>query len=131
MAAEPIGLLIAATIPANVAESIELLADGIGQAAREGGCPIVGGDLTGGDRISLTMTVLGVAPAPVGRGGAKVGEFALGNRKVGGAWCGSTRLARWRTSVGRTFASILTPRRAPGRSSLAGGAGCHGHARPV
>jgi thiamine-monophosphate kinase len=50
MAAEPIGLLVAATVPATVAETIESLADGIGQAAREVACPIVGGDLTGGDR---------------------------------------------------------------------------------
>ncbi len=73
VAAEPIGLLIAATIPAGIAESIEMLADGIGIAARESGCPIVGGDLTGGDRISLTMTVLGAAASPVGRDGARVG----------------------------------------------------------
>jgi thiamine monophosphate kinase len=65
MAADPIGLLIAATIPAGVAESIEQLADGIGQAARDSGCPIVGGDLTGGDRISLTMTVLARPPRSV------------------------------------------------------------------
>ena len=74
VAAEPIGLLIAATIPASVTESIEMLADGIGMAARDCSCPIVGGDLTGGDRISLTMTVLGAAFAPVDRAGAKVGQ---------------------------------------------------------
>jgi thiamine-monophosphate kinase len=84
MAAEPIGLLVAATIPAAVAETIELLADGIGQAARDVGCPIVGGDLTGGDRISLTMTVLGTATAPVGRGGAKVGDSLWVTGRLGG-----------------------------------------------
>ena len=84
MAADPIGLLIAATIPAGIAESIELLADGIGQAARDAGCPIVGGDLTGGDRISLTMTVLGSAAPPVGRGGAKVGDALWVTGRLGG-----------------------------------------------
>jgi thiamine-monophosphate kinase len=84
VAAEPIGLLIAATIPANIAESIEELADGIGQAARECGCPIVGGDLTGGDRISLTITVLGAATAPVGRGGARVGDGIWVTGRLGG-----------------------------------------------
>lgn len=74
VAAEPLGLLIAATIPAGVAESIELLADGIGLAARGSNCPIVGGDLTGGDRISLTITVLGSTAAPVSRAGARVGN---------------------------------------------------------
>ena len=84
MAADPIGLLVAATIPAPVSEEIELLADGIGQAARDAGCPIVGGDLTGGDRISLTMTVLGTAAKPVGRGGAKVGHSLWVTGRLGG-----------------------------------------------
>ena len=84
MAADPIGLLIAATIPAGIAESIELLADGIGQAARDSSCPIVGGDLTGGDRISLTMTVLGSAAPPVGRAGARVGDSIWVTGKLGG-----------------------------------------------
>jgi thiamine-monophosphate kinase len=84
MAADPIGLLIAATIPAGIAETIEALADGIGQAARDGGCPIVGGDLTGGDRISLTMTVLGTADPPVGRSGAKVGDGIWVTGRLGG-----------------------------------------------
>jgi len=84
MAAEPLGLLIAATIPASIAESIESLADGIGQAARDSACPIVGGDLTGGDRISLTMTVLGAAAPPVGRAGAKIGDGIWVTGRLGG-----------------------------------------------
>lgn len=84
MAAEPIGLLLAATVPAGVAETIETLADGIGQAARDSGCPIVGGDLTGGDRISLTMTVLGTAEPPIGRDGARVGDGVWVTGRFGG-----------------------------------------------
>jgi thiamine-monophosphate kinase len=84
VAAEPMGLLIAATIPASIAESIEMLADGIGLAARECGCPIVGGDLTGGDRISLTMTVLGAAPEPLGRDGARPGHAIWVTGRLGG-----------------------------------------------
>lgn len=84
MAADPIGLLIAATIPAGVAETIEQLAEGIGHAARAAGCPIVGGDLTGGDRISLTMTVLGTANPPIGRDGAHVGDGVWVTARLGG-----------------------------------------------
>jgi thiamine-monophosphate kinase len=84
MAAEPVGLLVAATIPATVAETIESLADGIGQAARDASCPIVGGDLTGGDRVSLTITVLGSAATPVGRAGAKVGDSLWVTGRLGG-----------------------------------------------
>jgi thiamine-monophosphate kinase len=84
VAAEPIGLLIAVTIPADITSSIEGLADGIGLAARESGCPIVGGDLTGGDRISLTMTVLGQAASPLGRGGARAGDALWVTGRLGG-----------------------------------------------
>jgi thiamine-monophosphate kinase len=84
MAADAVGLLIAATIPAGIAETIEQLADGIGQAARDSGCPIVGGDLTGGDRISLTMTVLGAANPPISRSGAKVGDRVWVTGRLGG-----------------------------------------------
>lgn len=84
MAADPVGLLIAATIPADVAETIESLADGIGQAARDTGTPIVGGDLTGGDRISLTLTVLGSANPPIGRSSAKVGDRVWVTGRLGG-----------------------------------------------
>lgn len=85
MAAEPLGILVAATLPADVAENIEALADGIGQAARNHDCPIVGGDLTGGDRISLTMTVLGTARPPVGRGGARPGDGVWMTGRLGAA----------------------------------------------
>jgi thiamine-monophosphate kinase len=84
VAAEPIGLLIAATIPADIAVSIEMLADGMGLAARESCCPIVGGDLTGGDRISLTMTALGASPSPLGRGGARPGDAIWVTGRLGG-----------------------------------------------
>jgi thiamine-monophosphate kinase len=74
MASDPLGLLIAATVPAGIVEEIESLADGIGLAARDCGCPIIGGDLNGGDRISLTMTVLGAADPPIRRSGALPGH---------------------------------------------------------
>ena len=84
VAAEPIGLLIAATVPANIAPTIEELADGIGSAARQSGCPIVGGDLTGGDRISLTMTAMGAAVSPIGRNGARLGDGLWLTGRLGG-----------------------------------------------
>jgi thiamine-monophosphate kinase len=84
MAANPLGLLVALTVPAAVAERIEELADGIGDAARAAACPIVGGDLTHGDRISLTITVLGTAVSPVGRAGARPGDALYVTGRLGG-----------------------------------------------
>ncbi|HEX9563339.1 MAG TPA: thiamine-phosphate kinase [Gemmatimonadaceae bacterium] len=84
MAATPAGLLVAATIPLDVAAEIESLADGIGAAARVARCPIVGGDLNRGDRISLTTTVLGSVVEPVRRRGARAGDAIYVTGRLGG-----------------------------------------------
>ena len=110
MAAEPIGLLIAATIPAGVAETIESLADGIGQAARDAGCPIVGGDLTGGDRISLTMTVLGSAAPPVDAVGCEGRGLALGHRPAWAVRVRGSRAARRASCLRRNICPALRTR---------------------
>jgi thiamine monophosphate kinase len=41
---------------------------------RETGTPIVGGDLTGGAELSITVTVLGTAERPLTRSGARAGD---------------------------------------------------------
>lgn len=84
MAATPLGLLVAASVPPDVAASIEELADGIGAAAAGAACGIVGGDLTRGDRISLTVTVLGTARRPVFRSGARGGHRLYVTGRLGG-----------------------------------------------
>ena len=48
MAAEPLGILVALTLPKKWSGRVEELADGIGEAARESSAKIVGGDLSGG-----------------------------------------------------------------------------------
>lgn len=84
MAASPLGLLVAAAIPTDIARRVEALADGIGLASRVAGCPIVGGDLTRDDRISLTITVLGMAASPVRRVGARPGDGLYVTGELGG-----------------------------------------------
>lgn len=99
MAASPLGMLVAATIPSTLAERIEELADGLGDAARLGGCPIVGGDLTRAERASLTITVLGSAAAPVGRGGARPGDALYVTGRLGGPGAAIASLAAGRSPL--------------------------------
>jgi thiamine-monophosphate kinase len=84
MAAEPLGMLIAATLQSSLAGDLDELADGIAEAARAASCPIVGGDLTRGDRLSLTVTVLGTCTQPVRRSGAAAGQDIVVTGELGG-----------------------------------------------
>lgn len=82
MAADPLGLLVAMTLPD--ATVLDDLADGIADAARAAACPITGGDLTHGDRLSLTITVLGTATHPLTRAGARAGHAVYVTGRLGG-----------------------------------------------
>src|SRR5215210_4173367 len=70
--AEPLGLLCAVTVPASATETeVSRLMDGVGQAAKQTGATIVGGDLSAGPVWSMTVTVVGRTAAPVTRRGAR------------------------------------------------------------
>lgn len=84
MAAVPLGMLVAATLPSDGGDWIDDLAGGIGEAAQRWACPIVGGDLTRGDRVSLTITVLGAVERPVRRDGARPGDALYVTGRLGG-----------------------------------------------
>lgn len=94
MGAAPLGLLLAVTVPAAWRDELGALAHGVGEAAARVDIPIVGGDVTDGDRLALTITVLGAAGRPVTRGGARVGDRIYVTGRLGGpgtaveAWLG-------------------------------------------
>jgi thiamine-monophosphate kinase len=82
--ARPIGVLVALTVPRPWRAELASLADGIGDAVRRAGTIIVGGDTTRGDALSLTVTVLGAARAPLTRRGARVGDRVYVTGVLGG-----------------------------------------------
>jgi thiamine-monophosphate kinase len=84
MAARPLGILIAITLPLVWESRIERLADGIGSAADVGDSPILGGNLSTGSALSITTTVLGSAFAPLARSGARVGDRIYVTGSLGG-----------------------------------------------
>jgi thiamine-monophosphate kinase len=74
MAARPIGVLVALTVPETWRDHLLDLADGIGDAVGAAQAHIVGGNLSGGSELSITTTVLGAAFAPLTRAGAQPGD---------------------------------------------------------
>ncbi|HTL06023.1 MAG TPA: thiamine-phosphate kinase [Gemmatimonadales bacterium] len=84
--AEAIGVLAALTIPAQEpVKTFVSLMQGIGAAADAVGGKVLGGDLSRGDAISLALTVVGSANAPVKRSGAAPGDRVWVTGELGGA----------------------------------------------
>jgi len=92
MGAAPLGVLLALTLPAGWRTDLAVLAEGIADATRASGVPIVGGDVTDGDRLALAITVLGHAVHPLARGGARFGDAFYVTGRLGGP---GAALAAW------------------------------------
>lgn len=83
-AAEPLGLLLALSLPPAWRGDATALAAGVGDLARAAGAPIVGGDVTAGGELALTVTVLGHARRPLRRDGARPGDALWVTGRLGG-----------------------------------------------
>ena len=84
MAARPLGILIALTLPKGDEDEAREFATGIREGASAVMCPIVGGDLSSGNDLSLTITALGSAQRPLARSGAKPGQSVYVTGRLGG-----------------------------------------------
>lgn len=84
MAARPLGLMIALTLPKSDRNEARAIATGIREGASAVLCPIVGGDLSAGDVLSLTITALGSVAQPLSRAGAKAGQRVYVTGHLGG-----------------------------------------------
>jgi thiamine-monophosphate kinase len=87
MAATPIAMLVAMSVPPRWREHLSGIAEGIGEASRAFRAPITGGNLTKGTELSLTVTVLGHASRVLGRNGARVGDAVYVTGALGGPGC--------------------------------------------
>jgi len=70
---------------------LDLLYEGIGEAAASHGCPVVGGDLTTADQLVVSVAVTGSVvdgPGPVLRSGAAPGDSLLVTGALGGSAAG-------------------------------------------
>jgi thiamine-monophosphate kinase len=93
MAARPLGLVIALTLPEADRHEARTIATGIGEGASAVLCPIVGGDLSSGKVLSLTITALGSVARPLSRAGAKPGQRVYVTGRLGGP---AAALRAWR-----------------------------------
>jgi len=84
MAATPLGILVAITLPSQRIDELEALAEGIAAAASASGAPIVGGDLTSGERLAITVSVVGSSAQPLRRSGARAGDTLWVTGQLGG-----------------------------------------------
>ena len=92
--AVPAGLTAAINVPPTLPErELVQLMRGVGDAARYAECRVLGGDLTAGPSLSLTITVFGYAERPMSRRGAKAGDGIWVTGALGGA---RAALITWR-----------------------------------
>ena len=84
MGARPLGVLVALTVPESWRAALGEIADGIGAAVEAVNAPIIGGDLNGGQALTLGITVLGSAARPLLRSGARPGDALWLTGALGG-----------------------------------------------
>ena len=96
MASRPLGRVIALTLPEADRHEARTIATGIGEGAAAVLCPIVGGDLSSGKVLSLTITALGSVARPLSRAGAKSGQRVYVTGRLGGP---AAALRAWRAGA--------------------------------
>jgi thiamine-monophosphate kinase len=86
-AAAPAGITVAVVLPPSwPADTLNLLMAGVGEAALASGCRVLGGDLSSGPALMVSVTVFGHAdPAPCSRVGARPGDGVYVTGMLGGA----------------------------------------------
>src|SRR5690349_14773249 len=94
MAARPIGVLLALVVPSDWRAELETLTDGFSEAVAECGAVVVGGNMSDGDELSITTTVLGGAFAPLARNGARPGDKVYVTGRLGAPAAALERLGR-------------------------------------
>ena len=109
MAASPIAILVAMSVPLDWRPVLGEIAEGIGEAARLFGAPITGGNLTGGAELALTVTVLGATGRPLGRDGARVGDLLYVTGTLGGPRCALAALESGRAPAAEHRARFARP----------------------
>lgn len=86
MGAAPLAMTTAFTLPADWREQTMALADGTAQISRHTGMPVVGGDVSDGVILAISVTVVGtVDPARLlPRSGAREGDLLFVTGQLGG-----------------------------------------------
>lgn len=92
MGAEPLGVLIALGAPETWDHQLDEVLHGVGDACAAAKAPIIGGDTTRSQVLTLGITVLGTSTAPLRRDGAQPDDVIYLTGALGGP---GAALAAW------------------------------------
>lgn len=109
MGANPIGMVSAIAVPDDWRESLHEITDGIGEAAERFHTLIVGGNITRGARLTLTITVLGSVATPLPRSGVRPGDTLYVTGALGGSAAALRRLLAGETPAPAHRARFARP----------------------
>ena len=109
MAARPLGLVVALALPREWVGEVGDIAGGIGEAARESRCPIVGGNISRAGELSITTTVFGSGRRLLMRSGARPGDRIYVTGTLGAPLAALAALERGETVSGPARARLVRP----------------------
>lgn len=110
MGARPVAYVVSLVTPQTLDEQWSLaLADGLRLEAEKAGAHIVGGDLSSGDQVVVSIAAIGALDgrAPVRRSGARVGDRVVLAGHLGRSAAGLALLASGRSDVGADLISVF------------------------
>jgi len=84
MGARALGILLSLTLPDSWRGDVVALARGVGDAVRAADTVVLGGDLSRGGELSLSLTVLGSARNPLRRSSVRPGDRLYVTGRLGG-----------------------------------------------
>lgn len=87
-------LLVALAFPSDYLHSLERLAKGIADEAAKVGARVIGGDLSQGKELVVSITAIGTTTQPILRSGAKVGDTVVISHLPGFSGAGLALLNR-------------------------------------
>jgi thiamine-monophosphate kinase len=132
MGARPVGALVALCVPGGEGEVTLGLTQGVAEASKESGCPVVGGDLSEAGVLTVVVTVMGTVDGGIAveRAGAGPGDALLITGPCGGSAAGlrvlraDPRHDEWGAAEGALAAAYRRPvaRLAEGEAARLAGA---------
>lgn len=87
-------LLVAVAFPSTFVNSLEALARGIASEAGKVGAHVIGGDLSQGNELVISITAIGTTSKPLLRSGAKVGDAVVISHMPGMSAAGLALLSK-------------------------------------
>lgn len=106
-------LVVNVALPAKYLDDVSDLARGIAAEADRVGAQVIGGDLSSGSELTISITALGYCDRPVKRSGAQVGEAIVVTSLPGSSAAGLELLRSGRSDGSELAAQVIAQHKAP------------------